>query len=87
MSLKNLMILVLSASLAIGVALTGGCVGSETPTQTIKNITLEEASTLNTDETRTRLIKQRILAVKESVAALEVKEAATKTGIQSSPAE
>ena len=53
MSLKNLMLLVLSVSLVIGVALTGGCVGKETatpdqetPTQIIENITPQEAFTL-----------------------------------------
>jgi len=48
MSLKNLMMLVLSVSLVIGVALMGGCAPSEveTPTQIIENITPQEASTL-----------------------------------------
>jgi rhodanese-related sulfurtransferase len=51
MSLKNLVVLVLSVSLVIGVVLTGGCVGGETvtqetPTQIIENITPQEAFTL-----------------------------------------
>ncbi len=53
MSLKNLMMLVLSVSLVFGVALTGGCIGSAveaptqgTPTQIIKNITSQEAFAL-----------------------------------------
>jgi len=51
MSLKNFMVLALSASLVIGVALTGGCVRDETvtpetPTQIIENITPKEAFTL-----------------------------------------
>jgi len=53
MSLKNLMMLVLSVSLVIGVALIGGCVGSEietpsqeTTTQIIEDITSQEAFTL-----------------------------------------
>ena len=49
MSLKNLMMLVLSLSLVIGVVLTGGCVGKETPTQIIENITPQEAFTLIQD--------------------------------------
>jgi hypothetical protein len=48
---------------------------------------LEEASTLNLDETQTRMINQRILVVKDSMAALEVKEAAAKTETKSPPAE
>ena len=43
-SLKNLMMLVLSVSLVIGVALTGGCVRDETAT--IEDITPQEAFTL-----------------------------------------
>ena len=51
MSLKNFMVLALSASLVIGVALAGGCVGGETvtpeaPTQIIENVTTQEAFTL-----------------------------------------
>ena len=51
MSLKNFMVLALSASLVIGVALTGSCVRDETatqetPTQIIKDITPQEAFTL-----------------------------------------
>ncbi len=53
MSLKNLMMLVLSVSLVIGVVLTGGCVGNEieaptqeAPAQIIENITPPEAFTL-----------------------------------------
>lgn len=42
MSLRNLVSLVLSVSLAIGVALMAGCV----PTQTIEDITPQEAFTL-----------------------------------------
>ena len=52
-SLKNLMMLVLSVSLVIGVVLTSACAGKqvdtpnqETPTQIIKDITTREASTL-----------------------------------------
>ena len=44
MSLKNFMVLALSVSLVIGVALTGGCVRDETAT--IEDITLQEAFTL-----------------------------------------
>ena len=44
MNLKNLMVLVLSVSLVIGVALTGGCVRDETAT--IEDITPQEAITL-----------------------------------------
>jgi len=44
MSLKNFMVLALSASLVIGVALTGGCVRDETAT--IEDITPQEAFTL-----------------------------------------
>jgi len=53
MSLKNLLILVLSVLLVIGVVVTGGCVSSEIeapsqpkPTQIIENITPQEAFTL-----------------------------------------
>lgn len=51
MSLKNFMVLALSASLVIGVALTGGCVRDETvtpetPTQIIEDITPQEAFTV-----------------------------------------
>jgi len=44
MRLKNFMVLALSASLVIGVALTGGCVLGETAV--IEDITPQEASTL-----------------------------------------
>ncbi len=44
MSLKNFMVLALSALLVIGVALTGGCVLDETAT--IEDITPQEAFTL-----------------------------------------
>ncbi len=44
MSLKNFMVSVLSVSLVIGVALTGGCVRDETAT--IEDITSQEAFTL-----------------------------------------
>jgi len=44
MSLKNFIVLVLSVSLVIGVALTGGCVRDETAT--IEDITPQEAFTL-----------------------------------------
>ena len=44
MSLKKFMALALSVSLAIGVTLTGGCVGDETAT--IEDITPQEAFTL-----------------------------------------
>ena len=44
MSLKKLMVLVLSASLVIGVALTGGCILDETAT--IEDITPQEAFVL-----------------------------------------
>jgi len=44
MRLKNFMVLALSASLVIGVALTGGCVRDETAT--IEDITPQEAFTL-----------------------------------------
>ncbi len=44
MSLKNFMVLALSASLVIGVALTGGCVRDETAT--IEDITSQETLTL-----------------------------------------
>jgi len=44
MSLKNFMVLALSVSLVIGVALTGGCVRDETAT--IEDITPQEAFTL-----------------------------------------
>ncbi|GAG40313.1 unnamed protein product [marine sediment metagenome] len=47
MSLKNFMVLVLSVSLVIGVALTGGCVRDETAT--IEDITPQEAFTLIQD--------------------------------------
>ncbi len=51
MSLKNFMVLVLSVSLVIGVVLTGGCAAEKTttpgtPTQTIENISTQEAFTL-----------------------------------------
>ncbi len=51
MSLKNLMLLVLSVSLVFGVVLTGGCIGketipTETPTQIIEDISPQEAFTL-----------------------------------------
>ncbi len=53
MSLKKLMLLVLSVSLVIGAVLTAGCIGGETitptqeiPTQIIENITPQEAFTL-----------------------------------------
>ena len=51
MSLKKLMLLVLSVSLVIGVVLTGGCIGKETippetPTQIIEDISPQEAFTL-----------------------------------------
>ena len=53
MSLKNLLVLVLSVSLVIGVVLTGGCVGEkietpvqETPARIIEDITPQEAFTL-----------------------------------------
>ena len=53
MSLKKLMLLVFSVSLAIGAVLTAGCIGGETitptqeiPTQIIENITPQEAFTL-----------------------------------------
>ena len=54
MSLKSLMMLVLSVSLVIGVALTGGCVTGETvtpetPTRIIEDITPQEALTLIQD--------------------------------------
>ena len=54
MSLKNLMMLVLSVSLVAGVVLTGGCVGDETvtpeiPTRIIEDITPQEALTLIQD--------------------------------------
>jgi len=50
-SLKNLMILVLSASLIIGLVLIGGCAGKEieTPTQIIEDITPQEAFILIQD--------------------------------------
>ena len=50
-SLKNLMMLVLSVSLVIGVVLAGGCVGKEieAPTQIIEDITPQEALTLIQD--------------------------------------
>ena len=44
MSLKNFIVLALSVSLGIGVALTGGCVRDETAT--IEDITPQEAFTL-----------------------------------------
>ena len=44
MSLKNFIVLALSVSLVIGVALTGGCVRDETAT--IEDITPQEAFTL-----------------------------------------
>ena len=47
MSLKNLMVLALSVSLVIGVALAGGCVRDETAT--IEDITPQEAFTLIED--------------------------------------
>ncbi len=47
MSLKNFMVLALSVSLVIGVALTGGCVRDETAT--IEDITPQEAFTLLQD--------------------------------------
>ncbi len=51
MSLRNLMMLVLSVPLVIGVVLTGGCIGNETvtpetPTQIIEDVTPQEAFTL-----------------------------------------
>jgi len=46
MSRKNLMIPVLSALLAIGLVVTGGCAGTEAPVQIIKDITPQEAFTL-----------------------------------------
>ena len=48
MSLKNLMMLVLSALLVIGLVVMGGCRGkeTETPTQRIEDITSQEAFTL-----------------------------------------
>ena len=53
MSLRDLMMLVLSVSLVTGVVLTGGCIGNETvtpeqetPTQIIEDITPQEAFTL-----------------------------------------
>jgi len=46
MSLKNLMVLILSVSLVISTVLTGGCVSSKTPTQIIEDITPQEALTL-----------------------------------------
>ena len=56
MSLKNLMRLVLSILLLIGVVLPGGCVGTEietptqeTPTRIIENVTPQEAFTLIQD--------------------------------------
>ena len=54
MNLKNFMVLALSASLVIGVALTGGCVRGETvtqetPTQITEDITPQEAFTLIQD--------------------------------------
>ena len=56
MSLKNLMMLMLTILLVIGVVLRGGCVRSktttptqETPTQIIENITPQEAFTLIQD--------------------------------------
>ncbi len=51
MSLKNLMMLVLSVSLVAGVVLTGGCVRGEIETlaQIIENITPQEAFTLIQD--------------------------------------
>jgi len=50
-SLKNLTVLLLSALLVIGVALTGGCAGSEieTPPQIIEDITPQEAFALIQD--------------------------------------
>ena len=45
-SLRNLTMLVLSVSLVIGAVLASGCVGKETPTQTIGNITPQEAFAL-----------------------------------------
>ncbi len=44
MNLKNFMVLALSVTLVIGVALTGGCVGDEIAT--IEDITSQEAFTL-----------------------------------------
>jgi rhodanese-related sulfurtransferase len=54
MSLKNFIVLILSLSLVIGAVLTGGCVSNEpttieTPTQTIKDITAQEAFDLIQD--------------------------------------
>ncbi len=54
MSLRNLMMLVLSVSLVIGAVLTGGCVRDETvtpeiTTQIIEDITPQEAFTLIQD--------------------------------------
>ena len=46
MTRKDLIILVLSVLLVIGVVLAGGCVGKETPTQIIEDITPQEAFTL-----------------------------------------
>jgi len=49
--LKNLMVLVLSVLLVIGVVLTGGCAGRiiETPTRIIENVTPREAFNLIQD--------------------------------------
>ena len=51
MSLKNFLLLLLSASLAIGATLTGGCVANETatpeaPTRIIEKVAPEEGFTL-----------------------------------------
>jgi len=45
-SRKDLIMLVLSVSLVIGVVLAGGCVGKEVPTQIIEDITPQEALSL-----------------------------------------
>ena len=47
MRVKNLMLLVLTVLLIIGVVLTGGCApAQETPTRVIENVTPQEAFTL-----------------------------------------
>ena len=46
MGRKNLMIPVLSALLAIGLVVAGGCAGTEAPTQITEDITPQEAFTL-----------------------------------------
>ncbi len=45
-NLRNSMMLALAVSLAVGIALTVGCVGKETSTQIIEDITPQEASAL-----------------------------------------